>query len=112
MEGYVTRVIESLGYGANGKRKTLEGNTVTFVLHGLIRRFLTESALVAPAGCVMGFIFPISGATVLSELVGSEGGRNEFGGNIVRGDKWSGLPSAYARPVLGGLQPRQLWPAV
>jgi hypothetical protein len=38
MEGYVTRVIDSLGLDAKGKRKKLEGNTVTLSLHGCDKR--------------------------------------------------------------------------
>jgi hypothetical protein len=38
MEGYVTRVIESLGMDAKGKRKKLEGNTITLSLHGCDKR--------------------------------------------------------------------------
>ncbi len=38
MESYVTRVIESLGLDPKGKRKKLEGNTVTLSLHGCDQR--------------------------------------------------------------------------
>src|ERR1035441_10061379 len=38
MEAYVTRVIESLGLDAKGKRKKLEGNTITLSLHGCDKR--------------------------------------------------------------------------
>jgi hypothetical protein len=38
MEGYVTRVIESLGLDPEGKRKKLEGNTTTLSLHGCDKR--------------------------------------------------------------------------
>jgi Siphovirus Gp157 len=38
MESYITRVIESLGLDAKGKRKKLEGTTVTFSLRGCDKR--------------------------------------------------------------------------
>jgi hypothetical protein len=38
VESYVTRVIESLGLDAKGKRKKLEGNTVTLSLRGCDKR--------------------------------------------------------------------------
>jgi hypothetical protein len=38
MESYVTRVIDSLGTDAKGKRKKLEGHTVTLNLHGCDKR--------------------------------------------------------------------------
>jgi hypothetical protein len=38
MEGYVTRVIESLGLDGKGKRKKLEGKTITLSLHGCDKR--------------------------------------------------------------------------
>jgi Siphovirus Gp157 len=38
MESYVARVIESLGLDAKGKRKKLEGNTITLALHGCDKR--------------------------------------------------------------------------
>jgi len=38
MEGYVTKVIESLGVDDKGKRKKLEGTTVTFSLRGCEQR--------------------------------------------------------------------------
>ena len=47
MEGYVSRVIESLGWDAKGKRRKLEGNTVTFSLHGCDKRAeVTDEAAV------------------------------------------------------------------
>jgi Siphovirus Gp157 len=47
MEGYVTRVIDSLGLDAKGKRKKLEGTTVTFSLHGCDKRAeVTDETLV------------------------------------------------------------------
>jgi hypothetical protein len=47
MEGYVMRVIESLGLDANGKRKKLEGNTITLALHGCDKRAeVTDEAAV------------------------------------------------------------------
>jgi hypothetical protein len=47
MEGYVTRVIESLGLDAKGKRKKLEGSTVTFSLRGCDKRAeVTDEAAV------------------------------------------------------------------
>jgi hypothetical protein len=38
MESYVSRVIESLGKDAKGKRKKLEGKTITLSLHGCDKR--------------------------------------------------------------------------
>src|ERR1051326_8038151 len=38
MEAYISRVIESLGLDAKGKRRKLEGKTVTFSLHGCDKR--------------------------------------------------------------------------
>lgn len=38
MEAYVSRVIESLGLDSKGKRKKLEGTTITFSLHGCDKR--------------------------------------------------------------------------
>jgi hypothetical protein len=47
MEGYVTRVIDSLGLDPKGKRKKLEGTTVTFSLRGCDKRAeVTDEALV------------------------------------------------------------------
>ena len=47
MEGYVSRVIESLGLDAKGKRKKLEGNTITLSLHGCDKRVdVTDEAAV------------------------------------------------------------------
>jgi hypothetical protein len=47
MEGYVSRVIESLGKDAAGKRKRLEGKTVTLALHGCDKRAeVTDEAAV------------------------------------------------------------------
>ena len=48
MEAYVTRVIESLGLDARGKRKKLEGTTVTFSLHGCDRRVEVVDEIVVP----------------------------------------------------------------
>jgi len=49
MEGYVSRVIESLGYDSKGKRKRLEGNTVTFSLHGCDKRVEVIDETAVPA---------------------------------------------------------------
>ncbi len=38
MQGYVMRVIDSLGVDDKGKRKKLEGNTITLSLHGCDKR--------------------------------------------------------------------------
>jgi hypothetical protein len=47
MEGYVTRVIESLGLDPKGKRKQLEGNTITLSLRGCDKRAeVTDEAAV------------------------------------------------------------------
>jgi hypothetical protein len=47
MEGYVMRVIDSLGLDAKGKRKKLEGNTVTLSLRGCDKRAeVTDEAAV------------------------------------------------------------------
>jgi hypothetical protein len=47
MESYVARVIESLGLDAKGKRKKLEGNTITLALHGCDKRAeVTDEAAV------------------------------------------------------------------
>jgi Siphovirus Gp157 len=48
MEGYVTRVIESLGLDPKGKRKKLEGTTVTFSLHGCDKRAEVTDELLVP----------------------------------------------------------------
>jgi len=48
VEGYVSRVIESLGYDARGKRKKLEGNTVTFALHGCDKRLEVSDEAAVP----------------------------------------------------------------
>jgi hypothetical protein len=47
MEGYVTWTIDSLGLDAKGKRKKLEGKTVTLFLHGCDKRaeVLDEAAV-------------------------------------------------------------------
>jgi len=49
MEGYVTRVIESLGVDEKVKRKRLEGNTVTFALHGCEKRVEITDDQAVPA---------------------------------------------------------------
>ena len=47
MDGYVCRVIESLGLDAKGKRKTLEGTTITLSLRGCDKRVeVTDEAAV------------------------------------------------------------------
>jgi hypothetical protein len=47
MEGYVMRVIDSLGLDAKGKRKKLEGNTITLALRGCdMRAEVTDEAAV------------------------------------------------------------------
>lgn len=47
MEGYVSRVIESLGLDAKGKRKKLEGTTITLSLRGCDKRVeVTDEAAV------------------------------------------------------------------
>ena len=47
MEDYVSRVIESLGKDAKGKRKKLEGNTITLSLHGCDKRVeITDESVV------------------------------------------------------------------
>jgi hypothetical protein len=47
VEAYITRVIDSLGLDAKGKRKRLEGNTLTLSLHGCDRRVeVTDEAAV------------------------------------------------------------------
>ena len=47
MEGYVSRVIESLGLDANGKRRKLEGTTITLSLRGCDKRVeVTDEAAV------------------------------------------------------------------
>jgi hypothetical protein len=48
MEGYVSRVIESLGLDAKGKRKKLEGTTVTFSLRGCDKRAEVTDELLVP----------------------------------------------------------------
>jgi hypothetical protein len=48
MECYVSRVIESLGMDAKGKRKKLEGTTVTFSLRGCDRRCEVVDELLVP----------------------------------------------------------------
>jgi Siphovirus Gp157 len=48
MEGYVSRVIESLGLDAKGKRKKLEGATVTFSLRGCDKRAEVTDELLVP----------------------------------------------------------------
>jgi hypothetical protein len=48
MECYVSRVIESLGVDAKGKRKKLEGTTVTFSLHGCDKRAEVTDELLVP----------------------------------------------------------------
>jgi hypothetical protein len=48
MEGYVTRVIESLGLDPKGKRKKLEGTTVTFSLRGCDKRAEVTDELLVP----------------------------------------------------------------
>jgi hypothetical protein len=48
MEGYVTRVIESLGLDAKGKGKKLEGSTVTFSLRGCDKRAEVTDELLVP----------------------------------------------------------------
>jgi Gp157 protein len=49
MESYVTRVIESLGTDAKGKRKKLEGNFVTLALHGCDKRVEVVDEQAVPA---------------------------------------------------------------
>jgi len=47
MESYVMRVIDNLGLDDKGKRKKLEGNTITFSLHGCDKRAeVTDEAAV------------------------------------------------------------------
>jgi hypothetical protein len=47
MEGYVMRVIDSLGLDDKGKRKKLEGNTITMSLRGCDKRAeITDEAAV------------------------------------------------------------------
>jgi hypothetical protein len=47
LEGYVMRVIESLGLDSKGKRKKLEGNVITLSLHGCDKRAeVTDEAAV------------------------------------------------------------------
>jgi hypothetical protein len=48
MEDYVSRVIESLGKDAKGKRKKLEGTTVTLSLHGSDKRVEIKDERVVP----------------------------------------------------------------
>jgi hypothetical protein len=48
MESYVTRVIDSLGLDAKGKRKKLEGNTITLSLHGCDKRAEVTDELAVP----------------------------------------------------------------
>jgi hypothetical protein len=48
MEGYVSRVIESLGLDAKGKRRKLEGNTITLSLHGCDKRVDVTNEAVVP----------------------------------------------------------------
>jgi len=48
MECYVTRVIESLGVDPKGKRKKLEGTTVTFSLRGCDKRAEVTDELLVP----------------------------------------------------------------
>ena len=48
MEGYITRVIDSLGLDPKGKRKKLEGNTVTLSLHGCTQRVDTTDEAAVP----------------------------------------------------------------
>ena len=48
MEAYVSRVIDSLGVDDKGKRKKLEGTTVTFSLRGCDKRAEIENADLVP----------------------------------------------------------------
>lgn len=48
MESYVMRVIESLGTDAKGKRKKLEGNTITLSLHGCDKRVEVTNEVAVP----------------------------------------------------------------
>lgn len=49
METYVSRVIESLGLDAKGKRKKLEGTTITFSLHGCDKRAEITDEMAVPS---------------------------------------------------------------
>ncbi len=48
MTAYVTHVIEGLGLDARGKRKTLEGTTVVFALHGCDKRVNIKDEAAVP----------------------------------------------------------------
>jgi hypothetical protein len=48
MEGYVMRVIDSLGLDDKGKRKKLEGNTITFSLRGCDKRAEVTDEVAVP----------------------------------------------------------------
>ena len=49
MEAYVSRVIESLGLDAKGKRKKLEGTTITFSLHSCDKRAEITDEMAVPS---------------------------------------------------------------
>jgi len=49
MDSYITRIIETLGYDAKGKRKKLEGKTLTIGLHGCDKSTLITDEQAVPA---------------------------------------------------------------
>jgi hypothetical protein len=68
IEGYVARVIESLGLDAKGKRKKLEGNTITLSLRGCGKRAEVTDESARNVGVSVRFARPGSCEQVLGEV--------------------------------------------